>query len=113
MQRWEYLFIGVADTKHEDPSRWQAKHSNDGEIRGWRGGARLPQFVNNLGDEGWELVGAWAATQVEGRITIPFSCLSDPRHNKPVNDGCKAESLEKKGGAGGAEGCACIGEGAG
>lgn len=57
MQKWEYLFVGVAWRDLEDPAKWQPKHSTEvgGELPGWRQ-LQLPTYVSQLGDDGWELV---------------------------------------------------------
>lgn len=52
MQKWEYLFI-VAGHANET---WKAVIVNGKEIKDWKNGSPLYDFINKMGDEGWELV---------------------------------------------------------
>jgi hypothetical protein len=54
MQKWEYAFI-VAGRANET---WKAVILNGKEIRDWKNGLPLYDFINKMGDEGWELVSA-------------------------------------------------------
>jgi len=53
MQKWEYLFLEASPYPFGD--RLINLYVNGQELRDWKEGS-LHQFVNQLGDEGWELV---------------------------------------------------------
>ncbi len=52
MQKWEYIFI-VAGRANET---WKAVIVNGKEIKDWKNSAPLYDYINKMGDEGWELV---------------------------------------------------------
>jgi hypothetical protein len=52
MQNWEYLFI-VAGHVNET---WKAVIVNGKELKDWKNGPNLYDFINSKGDDGWELV---------------------------------------------------------
>lgn len=54
MTQWEYLFIEVVEEKRL-PRPWTI---NGEEIPGWKNGPSIYAFTDDLGREGWELVGA-------------------------------------------------------
>ena len=52
MQRWEYLFIQPqAERNHYLP-----RYINGQELRAWKRGPDIHEYVHQLGDEGWELI---------------------------------------------------------
>jgi hypothetical protein len=51
MQKWEYLFLVTND------SGTQVRILNDRELRDWKKGPITSEFVNSLGEQGWEMVG--------------------------------------------------------
>jgi hypothetical protein len=54
MQKWEYLFVdALGDGKVLRPFCM-----NGQELRDWKKGANLYDFVNQLGEQGWELIAA-------------------------------------------------------
>lgn len=52
MQTWEYLFIEV-----EGAWNPKVRYINHQELHDWRHGPPLYEYVNQLGAEGWELIG--------------------------------------------------------
>jgi hypothetical protein len=52
MQNWEYIFI-VAGRANET---WKAVIVNGKELKDWKNGPTLYDFINGKGDDGWELV---------------------------------------------------------
>ena len=53
MQKWEYLFVGF--TPHNNTQYpWAV---NGHEIKNWKQGVTLVEYCNELGEQGWELVG--------------------------------------------------------
>ena len=61
MTQWEYKCIGAEVpagsaimAKHHDP---RARTMNWKEVPNWSKGPSLPEYFNQLGLEGWELVG--------------------------------------------------------
>jgi hypothetical protein len=51
MQKWEYLLLDTDGGRDKLP-----RFLNGIEIRNWRRGPSLVEFINQLGDQGWELV---------------------------------------------------------
>jgi hypothetical protein len=49
--RWEYLFLTA-----EWDGVWKARWRNDSELANWKDGPSLFATVDQLGDDGWELV---------------------------------------------------------
>jgi Domain of unknown function (DUF4177) len=54
MQKWEYIFI-VAGRLNET---WKAVIVNGRELKDWKSGPSLYDYINDKGEEGWELVSA-------------------------------------------------------
>lgn len=52
LQAWEYLFLEV-----EGAWNPRVRYQNHQEVPNWRQGPPLYEYVNQLGAEGWELVG--------------------------------------------------------
>jgi len=52
MQHWEYMYVDYAENK--------AKAMNGREYKDWKRNP-LPEYLNQIGNEGWELVGALTA----------------------------------------------------
>ncbi len=52
MQKWEYIFV-VASRVNET---WKAVIVNGKELRDWKNGPTLYDYINAKGEEGWELV---------------------------------------------------------
>ncbi len=53
MQKWEYLFITAHFTGGEWRVRWM-NHTQ--EVPNWKKGPPVSVFVNQMGNDGWELV---------------------------------------------------------
>jgi hypothetical protein len=51
MQKWEYLFV-------EAEGAWNPKvrYINHKEVADWRNGPPFHEYINQLGEEGWEAV---------------------------------------------------------
>lgn len=63
MQQWEYLIV-VADLG--EGVIWRAWKVNDKELPNWLQGPPLTEYMNKLGCDGWELVGAsWAGPSAQ------------------------------------------------
>lgn len=54
MQKWEYLYI-IAQWQEKE-AVWLPRFANDRELPDWKKGQTLSAMMNQLGDEGWELV---------------------------------------------------------
>ena len=60
MQHWEYLYIDYAENK--------AKAMNGREFKDWKRNL-LPEYLDQIGTDGWELVGAVTAVNWDyGRL---------------------------------------------
>jgi hypothetical protein len=68
MQKWEYLFL-------ESEGAWNPKvrYVNHEELPNWRDGPPLHEYMNQLGDQGWELVGfdTYGQAMVFKRAKVP------------------------------------------
>ncbi len=53
MQKWEYIFVQASPYPFGD--KLNNLYLNDQELKDWKN-KTLHEFVNYLGDEGWELV---------------------------------------------------------
>lgn len=51
MQKWEYMYVEV-DFGSDKPKR-----VNGQELRDWKKIPHISMFINELGEQGWELVG--------------------------------------------------------
>jgi hypothetical protein len=49
--RWEYLFLTA-----EWDGQWRVRWHNDSEVPDWKAGPSLFASVDQLGEEGWELI---------------------------------------------------------
>ena len=50
MQKWEYLYVGV-DYNSDKP-----RYINGQELRDWKRQPHISVFMNQMGEQGWELV---------------------------------------------------------
>ena len=57
MPKWEYLFVEVLEEKHVP----RPATVNGRPLPDWKRGPSIYQYADDLGDEGWELVGAHGA----------------------------------------------------
>lgn len=53
-QKWQYTFV-EADS---DDKYWRPRWVNDEELSDWKKGPTLTEYANQMGEQGWELVGA-------------------------------------------------------
>lgn len=51
VRRWQYLFVTA-----EWDGEWYVRWKNETEIKDWNAGPSLFVSMDQLGDEGWELV---------------------------------------------------------
>lgn len=56
MQKWEYLVVGITTDGAHSPI-WFPWYVNFVEQRNWKKGPNMAIYMNQLGEEGWELVG--------------------------------------------------------
>ncbi len=54
MPKFEYIHI-TAEKGGED-QHWRPTFINENQVKDWKQGEPLPQLINNMGAEGWELV---------------------------------------------------------
>jgi hypothetical protein len=52
MQKWEYLTLYT----NRDGNELKFSLANGQEIRDWKKGPTLFEFLNTLGEQGWELI---------------------------------------------------------
>jgi hypothetical protein len=52
MQKWEYIFL-IAGRANET---WKIIMLNGREVRDWKNGPSMYDYINQKGEEGWELV---------------------------------------------------------
>jgi len=62
MQRWEYLYVDYAENK--------AKAANGQQYKDWKR-LSLPEYLNQMGNDGWEMIGAVTAVNWDyGRLSF-------------------------------------------
>ncbi len=55
--QWEYLVVYVEHVSKKLKSMgWKVSHVNGQEIPNWQNGMLFFEYINHLGDQGWELV---------------------------------------------------------
>ena len=59
--RWDYLVVSFADYKG-----WRPRYINGKEIRNWMQAPVIHDYINQLGEDGWELVGAGGGKALYG-----------------------------------------------
>lgn len=50
--QWEYMSVRFRDYRG-----WRPRSVNDDELPGWKEGPEILEYLNQLGAEGWEMVG--------------------------------------------------------
>ena len=73
MQKWEYLFIGA----DYDEGVVRPIYVNDQPLPDWKKGPTLSVYVNQLGEQGWELVAA-PYTERGGTASTPRLIFKRP-----------------------------------
>lgn len=72
MQTWEYLFVVASNST----GLWRPHFLNDTKLDDWEAGQTLSQFANELGEQGWEMVGiTYGATETGDPETGFFNSL--------------------------------------
>ena len=59
--RWDYLVVSFADYKG-----WRPRYINGKEIRNWMQAPVIHDYISQLGEDGWELVGAGGGKALYG-----------------------------------------------
>ena len=49
---WEYLSVCFRDYRG-----WRPRHVDGSELSGWKNGPLIEKYLNQLGQDGWEMVG--------------------------------------------------------
>lgn len=49
---WEYMSVRFRDYRG-----WRPRHVNGSELSGWKKGPLIEEYLNELGQDGWEMVG--------------------------------------------------------
>jgi hypothetical protein len=68
--KWEYLFLTLAREPgglFRKGGSWKVKYVNGEELANWNDGPAFYDYCNQLGEEGWEIVG-FSQSPVFGRI---------------------------------------------
>jgi hypothetical protein len=68
MQKWEYMFITAESAGGEWRVRWM-NHAQ--ELQNWKKGPSVATFVNQMGNDGWELVNSHMIYQPSGGFARP------------------------------------------
>jgi len=66
MQKWEYLFL-VASW-HDD---WKIETANGANIQNWEYGPTMYEYLNQLGEQGWEIINTHYHTTFNEEGHIP------------------------------------------
>ena len=59
--RWDYLVVSFGDYRG-----WRPRYINGQEIRNWMQAPVIHDYINQLGEDGWELVGAGGGKALYG-----------------------------------------------
>ena len=68
------LFLMQVSLNGQDRSEWKAHMVNGRELRDWKKGPNLYDYLNQLGREGWELVATWSES-----VSLREYCFKRPR----------------------------------
>jgi hypothetical protein len=60
-QDWEYLVVSFQDHKG-----WRARFENGRELKDWMDGPSIHQYIEQTGEDGWELVAASSGERLYG-----------------------------------------------
>ena len=58
MQKWEYLFVSVDMVR----GKRRPRGVNGLKLHNWKQGPTIANYANQLGEEGWELIGSSVAS---------------------------------------------------
>jgi hypothetical protein len=58
IRQWEYQIVSFQNNRG-----WKPRYVNDEEVADWKKQPNLPEYINQLGVEGWEMSGASNATR--------------------------------------------------
>lgn len=53
MQKWEYSLVKCEQDRNDN---WHPRFINGQERKHWENGPDIPAFLNQVGEEGWELI---------------------------------------------------------
>jgi Domain of unknown function (DUF4177) len=60
-QQWEYQVVSLQDHKG-----WRPRFANGREFKDWMNGPLIHQYIEQAGDDGWELVAAGSGERLYG-----------------------------------------------
>ena len=60
-ENWEYLLVSFQDYRG-----WRPRYVNGQELEGWMSAPVIHEYVNQLGEDGWELTGASSGQSMYG-----------------------------------------------
>ncbi len=83
MQEYEYLHLTISYvTSHNPNTNMKVKAINGEEIPNWKTDVNLPEKLNQLGSEGWELIDiVWRVINNKGGLLDPLYILKRPKLN--------------------------------
>ena len=74
MQKWEYMFV----VPEHERDYLRPRYVNGQELPNWKKGQTIYEYMNQLGEQGWELVSApYTATTNTG--TVPRLIFKRPK----------------------------------
>ena len=76
MQKWEYMFVVSEWIAAFKKSRLRVRIVNGQQLPNWENGPSFFEFVNKLGEEGWEMV---SAEGLQVTAEVPGTATSQPR----------------------------------
>jgi len=76
MQKWEYMFVVSEWIAAFNKSRLRVRVVNGQELPKWADGPSFFDFVNKLGEDGWEMV---AAEGLSVTAEVKGTATSQPR----------------------------------
>ncbi len=66
MQTWEYVVI----TCSQDFNNYRPTYYNNSELPNWKKNPSMPDYLNDLGKEGWELVSTLPIGPQTGQLKL-------------------------------------------
>lgn len=59
--RWEYCLVSFQDHRG-----WRPRYINGNEVKNWMNGPLMHEYIEQMGEEGWELAAASAGERLYG-----------------------------------------------